>query len=430
MRLLLITDHWYPERNVPQRRWKWLGNILRESGHELYVATPNAGKGVVPRRASVEDGEDGETVIRTWGRKGGIGLSERALQQGLTALGSVYGINGQFRNGSLPKPDLVIGTVPGLPTAVVTFATARALKAPFALDIRDAWPDLLRYSSDWNRTLGKKSLRERMLALGPLQIILKVAESAMNFTYARSALMLTTSERFAERLKHSLIQRHRSTQTVVIRNVFPPVISLNELNRQQTKGLNQPTELRVIYAGKIGRAQNLGNAVRAVSIANSKGVPVVLRMIGSGVAVESLKELTSRLNARVEFLGHLEAEELKQHYTWADTALVHLASWPPLGETVPSKVFELINSRIHISGVIAGESADLLDKLSSGHTVEPDDPIALAELWKELWTHPQQLKVGPKGKQWIEREREEVVPRLLADALANFPIESEPPESS
>lgn len=41
-------------------------------------------------------------------------------------------------------PDLVIGTVPALPTSVVTMLTARIIGAPYIIDLRDAWPELLR----------------------------------------------------------------------------------------------------------------------------------------------------------------------------------------------------------------------------------------------------------------------------------------------
>lgn len=425
MRLLLITDHWHPESNVPQRRWDWLSGVLKDMGHDVFVATPYAGTGVRPKKASMEASGQGATVLRTWGKKGGLSLSERALQQGLTALGSVIGVCDLLRKGSVPKPDVVIGTVPGLPTAVVTHVIARILKTPYVLDVRDAWPDLLHYSSDWNQSLGKRSLRERLLTFGPLHIVLRAAERAMILSYSRASLIFTTSENFASSLRDRLSRKRRPPQIFVVRNVFPPVVSLGADDLGQAEGLVHSRELRVIYAGKIGRAQGLDNAVRAVSMAESLGVPVVLRMIGSGVAVESLKDLSHELGVGVEFLGHMEGNELQQHYQWADTALVHLASWPPLSETVPSKVFELINSRMHVTGVVDGECALLLESLSAGHTASPGDPAALAKLWGELWSNPQMLSVGQSGERWVEREREEIVPRMLAEALDAVQLESD-----
>ena len=40
MRILLVTQYWYPENGVPQRRWSWLAKILIDAGHEVCVVAP------------------------------------------------------------------------------------------------------------------------------------------------------------------------------------------------------------------------------------------------------------------------------------------------------------------------------------------------------------------------------------------------------
>lgn len=414
MKILVLTDHWEPETNVPQRRWKWLAQVLMSQGHRVCVATPVSAKGRY-RRGSVEDLATGETVLRTAGKKGAISLTRRAASQAYTAIGTIEGVIKAVLRGEISKPDLIIGTVPGLPTASVTHILATILRVPYALDVRDAWPDLLDYSTDWNNATGRRSNRERALSLGFRCVVIPAVRFALEIVYSRARFVWTTSERFASELQEKLRDRRNPPTIAVVRNVFPPHTVITTANRRRDKN-----ELRVIYAGKLGRAQQLDNAVRAAHLAQKRGVPLKIRFIGSGVAADPLKSLADALQVDAEFLGPVDGDRLARHYLWADTALVHLAEWKPLSATVPSKTFELINSGIHITGVLSGEAAELIGSLSAGHAVPPGDPEKLAELWYELWRWPEKLTVGQDGKKWVANERNYEVPRTVKSLLTQL----------
>lgn len=40
MGLLVLSQFWYPENGVPQRRWTWLSNIFSEIGGDISVVAP------------------------------------------------------------------------------------------------------------------------------------------------------------------------------------------------------------------------------------------------------------------------------------------------------------------------------------------------------------------------------------------------------
>lgn len=407
MRILLVTDHWYPESNVPQRRWVWLSNLLIGRGHELYVLTPQ-GYSSVKWKNDCENQEQGPQVIRTPGRGGGASITRRAFGQGITAVGSIYGAFHSLRTGDLPRPDVVVGTVPGIPTTFVAHIIATVTRSPLVLDIRDAWPDLLNYSSAWNAGVGSPSLFERAVRFGPLQAIIFIVEKLMTRSIRRSDLVMTTSSVLASQFKERFEDHEGAPRVVTIRNVFPPFVQVpNRVQRIPTD------ELRVIYAGKVGRAQMLGNALQAAYLAQHAGVPISLRVIGSGAAWASVTRLARDMEVNAEFFGLMDPEDLSEQYRWADTALVHLADWDPLEATVPSKTFELINAGIHISGVVGGETAELLTELEAGDPVPPSDPQALADLWIDLWRNPERLAVASRGRAKIEKERDEDIPRIL-----------------
>lgn len=425
MRILLITQHWYPENGVPQRRWSWLTEVLTGAGHEVVVLAPPPAQKRRQRAVSLslssakrrgrdsEPGPSGETIYRTGAVDVGNSLSAKAIGQ-LAAAASqcIRGVRLSRRINA----DLIIGTVPALPTAMVTYLLARAAKVPYVIDLRDAWPDLMGQSDQWNESVGPMSVRERIARRGPLQVVTRVATQTLNKVLREADAVTVTSSSLQTALLHRpvLARGGKHPRIEVIRNVFPaksrPKKHLATLERSGN-------ELNVLYAGTIGRAQNLQNAIDAAKIAAEEGLTVNLAFVGAGAARESVAAYAEELDVNASFEQLKPAEELSHYYEWADTALVHLTEWEPLRRTVPSKTYELMSNRIHISGVVVGEAAEIIQEFGSGDVVNPEEPKELAALWTELAKDRQRLMVSEKGGAWVRQQREEVVPELLLDLI-------------
>ena len=106
---------------------------------------------------SIECGEKGEQILRTGFVPAGRSLSLRIQHQGTVALGMLWAAAARRKIVAEFQPDLVVGTVPALPTVVVARLVSGFLKVPYAIDLRDAWPDLLR---DWES--GTKKLERHL----------------------------------------------------------------------------------------------------------------------------------------------------------------------------------------------------------------------------------------------------------------------------
>lgn len=424
MKILIISQYWAPENGVPQRRWTWLTRILVDAGHEVTVVAPpphyqrkisvrewweKRGKGA----HQVERGPAGEVIVRTGFIPAGRSLTQRVLNQATVALGGVWAIarhRGVLRE---LEPDLIIGTVPALPTAAVTCVASRIFRAPYIIDLRDAWPDLLEESRQWNKGIGKPSLRERVLARGPLQLVASGTEVMLNFALRHAAALILTSSWLENELKtrRNIARRGRPVQSTVVRNVFPPETSYQVQEPRRVTG----QELNVLYAGTLGRAQNLRNTIRAAELAAEGGVEVHMRFVGAGDAREELNRLSAESPVDISVTSRYPADALDEHYAWADTALVHLTDWPALKHAVPSKTYELMNVGLHISAVVEGEAADIVQRFSAGDVVPPEDPQSLARLWQELARDRNRLNVSKDGFHWVQHQRDSVAPqRLLA----------------
>lgn len=407
---------------MPQRRWAWLTEILKSAGHEVLVVAPPPhyqrriavkqwarNKGFRADKHS-EQGPSGEQIVRSGFFPASKSLTQRVLNQASVAISMA---TMHFNPRSLVRkyePDLVIGTVPALPTSVLTQFVAKIHRVPYIVDLRDAWPDLLHESRNWNEATGQKTLREKVLSRGPLQVLTSITGRAMNSALRKSGGVISTSERLEKYLASSF-SKHSDLEIpelATVRNVFPSLSPVEKADRGASSN-----EFNVLYAGTLGRAQKLDNALHALKIAQDSGLNINFKLVGDGATWNALHEVARQLELDVEFYPRDKANELSKFYSWADTALVHLTDWEPLKRAIPSKTYELMEHGIHISGVVDGEAADLIEKLHAGHVVSPEDPQALAELWKELSENRSRLMVSDEGKRWVREQRTTVAPENL-----------------
>mgnify|MGYP001940070529 CR=1 FL=1 len=416
MRLLVLSQFWYPENGVPQRRWTWLSSIFANMGGEISVVAPppnyrrklgvkDSLRSFVPS-SQVETGPAGEEIYRSPFLSAGESLLGRAFSQAFIASGALMVVARNW--AEIRTVDAVVGTVPALPTAVVSFLVARVFRVPYVIDLRDAWPDLMKEHRNWNRALEARSRHEEIINSGPIRILSWIVEKGLNALLERADAIIVTSEDLAEKLR-SQRSKYLTSQNqqliTTIRNVFPA----NTPTLPKRHSFDFKT-LRVLYAGTLGRAQNLRNSIDAAAIAQYQGTPVELVFVGGGAAAKELEKYAALKGVNASFYRVRSAAELVRFYEWADTALVHLTDWEPLDRAVPSKTYELMSLGIHISGVVNGETARIIESLEAGDTVEPENPHHLAELWTALFNDPARLSVTAKGRMWVESERETVVP--------------------
>lgn len=425
LKVLVVSQYWYPENGVPQRRWTWLSQILTNAGYEVTVIAPPPH---YQRKLSLREwwterkearpenvpGPSGETIVRSGFIPEGNSLTLRALNQASVALGMVWLAIRKPAILQGYRPDIVIGTVPALPTSVVAATLACLYRAPYLIDLRDAWPDLLQEANQWNRGVGEKSMRERVLSHGPLQLVTRLTRIVIDRVLENSNGILVTADYLRRQLHERPAIQRRGKKISTIRNVFPPKTPVARKPQLSTA----KNSLNVLYAGTLGRAQNLANAIEAANIVASIGININLRLVGAGAARDSLTELICNSGRHVSIENRRPADDLADYYSWADTALVHLTDWEPLTRVVPSKTYELMEIGIHISGAVAGEAADLISSLEAGDVVPPESPEKLARLWIELAQNPERLKVSTKAAEWVARERSQVAPPRLLTAIS------------
>ena len=401
MRILLLTHYWAPEVGAPQRRWNRLAKALISRGHELAVLAPaphypggrllQGGQAHMP--GSIRRDVTGAMVHRTIFRPYSSGVCARGVDQMVAAADSVRLGVGRFRG--VNRPDVVLGSVPGLPTLPAALAVGRVLHRPVVVELRDAWPDLLLSAAQWSQAPDCPSAVAQARRARRLHVVGRGARCLLPPLITRlereAAAVVTTTDSFAQVLRSRGVRR-----VVTVRNTGATVqAGRTGADRHRSDGV-----LKVLYLGTVGRAQGLGFAVRAAHIAQRNGTPVVLRIVGDGAQLQEVATLARRLGAPVEIHPAVPWTEVDQHYAWADTALVSLQNWPAMSVTVPSKLYEIMSAGVHVCASVDGEARRIVEDAGCGDVTAPQNPQALASLWGALAADRSRLDVAG-GRRWL-----------------------------
>ncbi len=387
MRILLLTHYFEPENGAPQRRWAALIERFVSAGHAVDVLAPPphypTGR-LRPEHKRLRAGtthvsDSGGRVRRVRYLRHSGDLVTRTLDHAAAAADSYRQAARAIRRGH--RPDVVIATAPALESLIAGRLLAHRFRLPLVAEMRDAWPDLVAHTPGL------------VAPTGPTAFLKRAVHEFVTRLQRRADAVVTTTSTFATVLERRGIQRVR-----VLRNG-------TDLQRYRvvdpTVGAST-APLRVLYIGTIGRSQGLDLLIRASARLRADGVGVEVRIAGQGADVGRLRRLNQRLGSPVSILGQIDGPAVIEQYRWAHTTVVSLRDWEPFAWTVPSKLYELLAAGKHVTGIVAGEAAQILAAAKAGHVVPPGDVDALRGLWERLAVDRSLLAIDGTGRAWVQ----------------------------
>ena len=414
IRVLLVTHHFTPENVAPARRWHALIGRLSPLGFGFGVLTPPPHHATGELRderpehlpGSVSTGEHGERIVRTRFRAHSRGLISRTRDQLVAAMSAVPAGLICFRRRDL-RPDVVLATVPGIPSMFAAWALAKAFRTPLVIEMRDAWPDLIAPSGMLG-TVSRYGIRRALRELAT-----RIAHRTISRLIHGADLVVTTTETFA------IVLRSRGQRRVeVVRNgtVIDDDAAVCRPVDSGRPGVDRP--LRAVYLGTMGRSQSLDAVVRAAQLVQERGHRIEVRLVGRGASVAELRELVAQTGAPVTIENAVSHDEALAMYRWADTAIVALHAWGPFEWTIPSKVYEVMARGVTVTAALSGEAADLVRDVGAGVVVPPDDPEALADLWTSWCEAGAVPPASPAAAEWVSKHATwDVLAQRYADIL-------------
>ncbi|MDQ0689883.1 glycosyltransferase family 4 protein [Arthrobacter sp. W4I7] len=142
--------------------------------------------------------------------------------------------------------------------------------------------------------------------------------------------------------------------------------------------LSSPDRWLIVYAGNVGRMQDVQTIVRAAAaLGRESGIDFAI--IGDGASLDEVKNLAASLSVvNVKFLGRIPSTEMGPVYAAADFQLVTLLDRTVFRGTVPSKVGESLAAGVPIITTVLGDVAVMCLEGRFGWVSAPESPQDLA----------------------------------------------------
>jgi colanic acid biosynthesis glycosyl transferase WcaI len=397
MRILTVSQYFWPE-NFPIND---LAKGLQQKGHDITVLTgmPNYPEGrffpgykAFPIR---RDHYEGVRIIRVpMVPKGNGNPLRMVLYYWSLAMSACLLVPVFFRK----RVDLVFVYQPSPITVGLPALVLKAIEQiPVWIWVQDLWPETL---------VGTGMVRSGTL--------LKITDHLVRFIYSRCDRVLVQSQAFVPRMLEKGVPRERI-------RFFPN--TAQELYKQAVVKPDAPEQnlmpegFRVVFAGNIGRAQDIPTILAAAEKLKEQ-TDIHWVILGDGPlrswAEERIK--ARELDKSVHLLGRYPAEAMPGFFALADVLLVTLKKDPVFAVTIPSKIQSYLASGRPIVAAVDGEGARVIAESGGGLTVPAGDAGALAGVVLKMYAMPKPdlQKMGQLSRKYFERhfERSNLLDKL------------------
>jgi glycosyltransferase involved in cell wall biosynthesis len=397
LKIAIYTHYFTPETGAPSIRLHDLAREWIKLGHQVQVITcfPNHPQGrLYPGyRGGLYGHEvlDGVDVHRHWTFiTPNHGLVKRTLGHLSFLPGALL-----VSNRRLERPDVVIGSSPTFPVAGAAAWTARSLRIPFVMEVRDLWPAVF-----------------TELGVTRNQTLVRWLEKIELNLYRRARRVVTVTESF----RQNLLSRGVPAEKVfTIPNgadldYWVPAEAPSELRRR----LGLEDSFVALYIGTHGISQALGSILRSAELLSDRK-DIHFLFVGDGAEKAGLVQQAATAGlANVTFLDSVGKEAVRDYYALADVCLLPLRDIPLFDGFIPSKMFEMMAMARPVIGAVRGEAAAILERSGAAIVVQPEDATGIAGAIAGLASDPERrLAMGASGRRFVAEQygRE----RLAAD---------------
>jgi glycosyltransferase involved in cell wall biosynthesis len=365
MRILFLSHYYPPEVNAPASRTAEHCGRWVEAGHQVSVVTcvPNCPDGVVfggyrNRLRPQREVRDGVEVVRVW-----TWLAPNAGTLRRIANYISYIVSAIWVCLWLPRPDVVVATSPQFFCGWAGVWVSRLRRVPFALEIRDIWP-------------------ESITAVGAMRagLLTRILEWLERQMYLAADHIVTVGEGYRQNILGKVDVAHRLS---VIMNG----VDLSKFEQADPKSVDEfrrhwELEDRFVcsYVGTIGMAHGLEVVIEAAAILHEQQRrDVAFLLVGDGARRAELEQMARDRGVAdlIVFAGRQPRELMPVVLSASDACLVHLRGTELFGSVVPSKIFETMAMERPILMGVRGEALDIVLEAGAGIEIEPESAVEL-----------------------------------------------------
>lgn len=288
-------------------------------------------------------------------------------------------------SASLPKPDLILGSLPSPELCAAGVQFARAHEKPFVIDIRDPWPDIF---------VGYFPKGTRWLLAPALQYyrgMLRSIVSSATGIVAVSDSMLRWGIGYSGRTFDAA--RDRVIYIGYDRPAQPKVIRVPARFTEQAP-------LNCVFVSTCGRSYDGSTLVKAARILESRGERRV-RIIATGdgeMRATWMAEAGGLKN--ITFTGWIGNDELQQYVHDAHVGLIVMQ-----GGITPfwlgNKIGEYLSSSLALVNNVRGETSRLVETERLGVNVPPQNGDAVADALCRFLDAPAEVRAHMENSERV-----------------------------
>ncbi len=347
MRLVILTQYFYPEMGAPQSRLYEVAAQLQSMDWtvEVVTAMPNYPRGKVfpsyKGKFYLKEDVRGLSTHRYWlypsNATRAFPRIMSMLSFSITALFSFFKIR-KF------KPDYLLVESPPLTVAFTGWMLSRLLRSKLIVNISDLWP------------LSAKELGA--ITVGHTYKFLLRLES---FLYNKSDICTGQSQEIVD-----YISKIKKKNVWLLRNG----VDITRFNKMDNTSARSN---KIVYAGLIGVAQGIDSIYNNI---NFKELGLEFHIYGAGSGVNQLEKFVeNNPNSGIKYCGVISRDQIPEVIGQYDAMLVSLVKH--IYGAVPSKIYEAMAAGLPIVFSGEGEGARLVKENKIGWVSNPGN-------WKEL----------------------------------------------
>ena len=403
MRILYISQYFYPEICAPSNRAYANVKYLSEKGHRVAILTemPNHPKGVIldgyKKKIFCHEKMDGFDVLRVWvyATPNKNFITRLLFYFSFTFFGIIYGILNwkNFDAIYVTSPPLFVGLI-GI------FLKKLFPKTKFIFEVRDLWPDA---------AIVLDELKNK--------IFIKLSRRLERACYIVSDKIITVTNSFKQEI---IKKRINKDKILVVRNGtdINNWIKVNDEDISNRLGLNK--DFVVLYAGNLGLAQGLETVLYSANELRNEE-DILFLLIGDGPDKGRLKDITKTLNLKnVIFVPAVPISDIPKYLSVASCGIVPLKKSKVFSGTIPSKLFDYMACELPILLGVDGEAREILEESKGGLFYEPENYYELSKQILWLKNHPdERSQIGKNGRKFVEKyyNREKQAEKLEKELL-------------
>lgn len=380
MRILLITNHFFPE----EFRCNDLAFELAKRGHKVTVLTaiPDYPKGRFHKGYSFLkkriETVNGVKVFRSFiiprGKGGGLRLM---LNYGSSLVAQCWdafwmGLFGKFDYALVHETSPVMVGIPGV-------IVSKMKRIPMDFWVLDLWPESLQDAGGINNAK-----------------VLVFFKKLTTWIYEHSSHILISSRGF----KESICEKGDFEEKLVYFPNWADVALKGETSYEIPK---MPDGFKVMFAGNIGEAQDMDHLMAAaLELKEEKDIHFCI--VGDGRKRSWVEEYIKEngLEDTVHLFGRHPIEAMPAFFAESDVMLVTLKDSNIFNRTAPAKLQAYMNAGKPIAAMINGEGSALIVEAGCGLSAPAGEPRAFADIILKMrsLSSDELSQMGIRGKDY------------------------------